>query len=59
MVKSSLATEVYDFGTKNSNPRNQKVCRITIHHMAGLSCSVYIVMVFYKDSIAQLSLMVI
>lgn len=35
MVKSSLATEVYDFGTKNSNPRNQKVCRITIHHMAG------------------------
>lgn len=35
MVKSNLATEVYDFGTKNSNPRNQKVCRITIHHMAG------------------------
>lgn len=35
MVKSELATEVVDFGTRNSNPRNQKVCRITIHHMAG------------------------
>ena len=35
MVKSNLATEVVDFGTRNSNPRNQKVCRITIHHMAG------------------------
>lgn len=35
MVKSDLATEVVDFGTRNSNPRNQKVCRITIHHMAG------------------------
>lgn len=35
MVKSDLATKVVDFGTRNSNPRNQKVCRITIHHMAG------------------------
>ena len=35
MVKSKLATEVLDFGDKNSNPRNQKICRITIHHMAG------------------------
>lgn len=35
MIKSDLATEVVDFGTRNSNPRNQKVCRITIHHMAG------------------------
>lgn len=35
MIKSKLATEVYDFGDKNSNPRNQKVSRITIHHMAG------------------------
>lgn len=35
MIKSDLATKVVDFGTRNSNPRNQKVCRITIHHMAG------------------------
>lgn len=35
MVKSKLATQTYDFGTKNSNPRDQKICRITIHHMAG------------------------
>lgn len=36
MIKSALTTSVYDFGTKNSNPRNQKVCRITPHHTAGI-----------------------
>lgn len=35
MVKSALTTDVYDFGTKKSNPRNQKVCRLTPHHTAG------------------------
>lgn len=35
MVKSDLATEVVDFGTKNSNPRTEKISKITIHHMAG------------------------
>ncbi|MBQ9396648.1 MAG: N-acetylmuramoyl-L-alanine amidase [Proteobacteria bacterium] len=32
---SSLVSSVYDFGTKNSNPRNSKISKITIHHMAG------------------------
>ena len=35
MVKSALTTSVYDFGTKKSNPRNQKVCCLTPHHTAG------------------------
>lgn len=35
MVKSKLATEVVDFGTKNSNSRTEKITKITIHHMAG------------------------
>lgn len=35
MIKSALTTDVYDFGTKKSNPRNQKVCRLTPHHTAG------------------------
>ena len=30
-----IATESVDFGVKNSNPRNQKVCKFTPHHMAG------------------------
>lgn len=30
-----IATESVDFGIKNSNPRNQKVCIFTPHHMAG------------------------
>lgn len=32
---SSLASESVNFGTVNSNPRNDKVSKITIHHMAG------------------------
>lgn len=35
MVKSALATKVVDFGTAKSNPRTEKVSKITIHHMAG------------------------
>lgn len=35
MVKSPLATQVVDFGTKNSNPRTEKIIKITPHHMAG------------------------
>lgn len=35
MVKSSLTTAVYDFGTKKSSPRNQKISCITPHHCAG------------------------
>lgn len=35
MVKSALATSTVDFGTKKSNPRTQKVTKITIHCMAG------------------------
>lgn len=37
MVKSQLTTSVYDFGTKKSNPRNQKICCLTPHHTAGLA----------------------
>lgn len=35
MVKSDLATKVVDFEAKNSNPRQEKITKITIHHMAG------------------------
>lgn len=35
MIKSNLATQVVDFGTKNSNPRSEKISKVTIHHMAG------------------------
>lgn len=33
-TQSSLAAP-YEWGTKNSNPRNNKISKITIHHMAG------------------------
>lgn len=40
---SSLASSKVDFGTKNSNPRQERVSKITIHHMAGnmgaISCA--------------------
>ena len=32
---SSLATSAVNFGSINSNPRQNKVSKITIHHMAG------------------------
>lgn len=32
---SGLASSWVDFGNKNSNARNQKISKITIHHMAG------------------------
>ena len=34
-TRSSLATSVVDFGTAKSNPRTEKVTKITIHCMAG------------------------
>ena len=39
-VFSSLCNSIVDFGTKNSNPRTEKVTKITIHHMAGVSSGV-------------------
>ena len=36
-VFSKLCTDIVDFGGKKSNPRNQTVSKITIHHMAGVS----------------------
>lgn len=35
MVKSNLATVVVDFGTDLSNPREEAITKITIHHMAA------------------------
>jgi len=35
MVKSDLATQVVDFGSNKSNPRNEKIIGVTPHHMAG------------------------
>ena len=35
MVKSPLTNHVVDFGTRKSNPRNQKIIGITPHHMAA------------------------
>lgn len=35
MPKSSLATKSFDFGTRCSNERTDKIRKITIHHMAG------------------------
>ena len=37
-VFSPLCKEIVDFGTKNSNPRTEKISKITIHHMA-IVCS--------------------
>ena len=34
-VETSLKIEVVNFGTSKSNPRTEKVEKITIHHMAG------------------------
>lgn len=34
---SPLCTDIVDFGTKNSNQRTEKITKITIHHMAGVS----------------------
>ena len=33
---SALCTSIVDFGNHNSNPRKDKVSKITIHHMAGV-----------------------
>lgn len=33
-MRSILASEFVDFGTEKSNPRQEKVSKITIHHMA-------------------------
>ena len=33
---SSLCTSIVDFGAHNSNPRTEKITKITIHHMAGV-----------------------
>lgn len=34
---SELCTSVQDFDTAKSNPRTEKISKITIHHMAGVS----------------------
>lgn len=34
---SPLATQHVDFGTQKSNARTEKITKITIHHMAGIS----------------------
>ena len=39
-VFSSLCNSIVDFGTKNSNPRTERITKITIHHMAGVSSGV-------------------
>lgn len=36
-VFSGLCTSIQDFGTLKSNPRTEKISKITIHHMAGVS----------------------
>lgn len=34
-MRSKLATKSFDFGTRCSNERTEKISKITIHHMAG------------------------
>ena len=39
-VFSGLCTSIQDFGTLKSNPRTEKISKITIHHMAGVSSGI-------------------
>ena len=54
-VYSSLATQIVDFGTNKSNPRTEKVTKITIHHMAMVGADAATVARGHRDGSQQAS----
>ena len=54
-VYSSLATQIVDFGTNKSNPRTEKVSKITIHHMAMVGADAATVARGHRDGSQQAS----
>lgn len=54
-VYSSLATQIVDFGTTKSNPRTEKVSKITIHHMAVVGADAATVAKGHRDGSQQAS----
>lgn len=54
-VYSSLATQIVDFGTTKSNPRTEKITKITIHHMAVVGADAATVAKGHRDGSQQAS----
>ena len=54
-VYSGLATQIVDFGTNKSNPRTEKVTKITIHHMAMVGADAATVARGHRDGSQQAS----
>ena len=54
-IYSSLATQIVDFGTKNSNPRMEPITKITIHHMAVVGADAATVARGHRDGSQQAS----
>lgn len=52
---SPLTNQIVDFGTKNSNPRTEKVSKITIHHMAVVNADAAAVAKGHRDGNQQAS----
>ena len=54
-VFSPLCNSIVDFGTKKSNPRTEKVTKITIHHMAAVGAKADAVAKYHRDGGQQAS----
>lgn len=54
-VFSSLANQIVDFGTTKSNPRTEKITKITIHHMAVVNADPASVARGHRDGSQQAS----
>lgn len=54
-VFSSLANQIVDFGTTKSNPRTEKITKITIHHMAIVGADAVTVAKGHRDGSQQAS----
>ena len=54
-VFSNLANQIVDFGTTKSNPRTEKITKITIHHMAVVGADAATVAKGHRDGSQQAS----
>ena len=55
MIFSPLTNEIVDFGTTKSNPRTEKITKITIHHMAVVGADAVTVAKGHRDGSQQAS----
>ena len=55
MIFSPLTNEIVDFGTTKSNPRTEKITKITIHHMAVVGADAATVAKGHRDGSQQAS----